>query len=79
MGFAVRGERPLTARGLLVAVASLTVSRVLGAWASVLRLSGSRAQAAAVAHEFLAPGHVGSSPLRGRTLVSCMGKWILYH
>ena len=41
---------------------------------------GSRAQAHWLQHTgVVAPQHVGSSWIRNRTYVSCIGRWILYH
>ena len=51
-----------------------------GTRASVVVAPGSRAQAQYLWHTGLvAPWHVGSSRIRGRTWVSCVGRQILYH
>ena len=51
-----------------------------GTWAQQLWLAGSRVQAQQLWHTGLvAPQHVGSSQTRGRTRVTCIGRWILNH
>ena len=51
-----------------------------GTWAQYLRLPGSRAQAQQLWSTGLAAlWHVGSSPIRDGTGVSCIGRWALYH
>ena len=47
---------------------------------SVVWLPGSRAQAWQLwLTGLVAPQHVGSSPIRDQTHVSCIGRWILHH
>ena len=56
-------------RGFLIAAASLAVKhRLLSAQASVVALAAS-----------VAPPHVGSSRIRDRTCVLCVGRQVLYH
>ena len=67
--------------GLLTVVASLGAEhRLSGAWASVVAVLGSGAQAQKLWHMGLAvPRQVGSSRIRARAPVSCIDRWILYH
>ena len=49
-------------------------------WLLLLQRTGSRAQSQKLWHAGLvAPRHVGSSWIRDRTRVSCIGRWILHH
>ena len=49
-------------------------------WARQLWLAGSRVQAQQLwCTGLVAPQHVGSSRTRARTLVPCIGRWILNH
>ena len=51
-----------------------------GTWAQELWFPGSRAQAQQLQHlGLIAPWLVGSSWIRDRTYVSCIGRQILYH
>ena len=71
---------------LVVMLGPLTVgllSQSMGSrapWLQYLQLSGSTAQAQQLWHMGLAvPWHVGSSQIRGRTCISCLGRQILYY
>ena len=51
-----------------------------GTWVQSLWFPSSRAQAQELwCTGLVAPWHVGSSWIRDQTLVSCIGRWILYH
>ena len=51
-----------------------------GTWAHSLQFPGSRTQAQYFsAHRFVAPRHGGSSRMRDRTCISCIGRRFLYH
>ena len=67
--------------GLLIAVASLASEHGLQARGlQQLWLAGSRAQAQQLWHTGLvAPRHVGSSQIRARTRVPCIGRQVLNH
>ena len=63
----------------LIAVASLVVEhRFQGTQASVVVAPGFYSTDSTVVG-LVALRHVGSSWLRDRTCISCIGRWILYH
>ena len=69
-GFSCGGERALECTGF----------SCCGTWAPQLWLAGSRAQAQQLwCTDLVAPQHVRSSRTRTRTLVCCIGRWILNH
>ena len=69
---------------LLIAVASSVAEHGLyDVWASLVAASGlTSCSSQTLAHRHMclvAPQHVGSSQIRDRTHVSCIGRQILYH
>ena len=79
---AVSGDDSLAVvRGLLTAAASLVAKQWLqGTGLQQSQHVDSRAQAQQMwCTGLVALQHVGSSQTRDRTLVSCIGRWILYH
>ena len=81
------GCSPVKVPGLLIVVASLAGTQTLDAQASVFAarsivVAARRLQSAgfmAVAHGIRAPWQVGSSPVRDRPHVPCVGRWIPIH
>ena len=53
-------------------------ARALGAWASVVVVPGLQSLGSVIVG-LVASRCVGSSRIRSRTYVSCIGRWILYH